>query len=106
MSTTRRSKLTRIMKIDQTRHSIESNIKYRKMRNNLKILESNVFGSRYIRIGSPENLERMIELRRYSEEMDDVIQGYKDGLEKYEDRLEQLNLEKKQLQNELFPFKN
>ena len=91
MSTTRRSKLTRIMKIDQTRHSIESNIKYRKMRNNLKILESNVFGSRYIRIGSPE--------------MDDVIQGYNDGLEKYEDRLGKLNREKKQLQNELFPFK-
>ena len=65
-------------------HSIGSNVKFRKMRNNLKILESKAFGSRYIRIGSPENLDRMIELRRYSKEMYDLIQGYKDGLEKYE----------------------
>ena len=79
-------------------HSIDSNVKFRKMRNNLKILESKVFGSRYIRIGSPENLDRMIELRRYSEEMDDVIQRYKKGLEIYEDRIEILNLEKKLLQ--------
>ena len=52
---------------------------------------------------SPENLERMIELRRYSKKMDDVIQGYKKGLEIYEDRIEILNLEKKMLQKKLFP---
>jgi hypothetical protein len=91
------------MRIEQILKSIDSNVKYRKMRNNLNILENNRFGSRYIRIGSPENLERMIELRRYSEEWDDLIQGYKNGLEKYEDRLEKLNLEKKQLQKDLFP---
>jgi hypothetical protein len=75
------------------------------MRNNLNILESKVFGSRYIRIGSPENLERIIELRRYSKEMDDLILRYKKGLEKYENRIEKLSLEKKQLQEELFPIK-
>jgi hypothetical protein len=91
------------MRIEQILQSIDSNVKFRKMRNNINILESNRFGSRYIRIGSPENLERMIELRRYSKEMYDLIQGYKAGLEKYENRIEKLNLEKRQLQKELFP---
>ena len=91
------------MKIEQILQSIESNLKFRKMRNNLNILESNRFGSRYIRIGSPENLERMIELRRYSKEMYDLIHRYKNGLEKYENRIEKLNREKKQLKKELFP---
>ena len=91
------------MKIDLILQSIESNFKFRKMRNNLKILESKAFGSRYIRIGSPDNLERMIELRRYSEEMEDVILGYKEGLKVYENRIINLNREKRLLQKELFP---
>jgi hypothetical protein len=91
------------MKIEQALQSIDSNRKFRKMRNNLNILESKAFGSRYIRIGSPENLEKMIELRRYSEEMYEVIHRYKEGLEKYENRIEKLNQEKTLLQKELFP---
>ena len=102
---TRRSRLMRIMEIDQNLHTIESNVMFRKMRNNLNILETKTFGSRYIKIGSPENLENMIELRRYSKEMDEVILGYKKGLEKYEDRIGKLHSEKKQLQNELFPIR-
>jgi hypothetical protein len=93
------------MAIEQKVHSIKSNIKYKELQNNLKILETNVFGSRHIRIGSPENLEKMLELRRYSEEMDDVILRYKKGLDIYGDRIETLNLEKKLLQKELFPIK-
>jgi hypothetical protein len=93
------------MRIEQILHSIDSNKKFRKMRNNLNILESKTFGSRHIRIGSPENLDRMIELRRHSVEMADVIQGYKEGMEKYVNRIEKLNLEKNQLQKELFPIK-
>ena len=101
----RRSKLNRIIRIEQMLHSIGSNVKFRKMRNNLKILESKAFGSRYIRIGSPENLDRMIEIRRYSKEMDDTILGYKKGMKIYERRIEKLNKEKKILQKELFANK-
>ena len=93
------------MRIEQILQSIYSNVKFRKMRNNLNILESKTFGSRHIRIGNPENLEKKIELRRYSKEMHDVIQRYKEGMEKYENRIEKLNQEKKQLQKELFPIK-
>jgi hypothetical protein len=95
----------RIMEIEQRLHSIESDPKFREMRGNLKILETNVVGSRHIRIGSPENLERMIELRRHSDEMNNVIQRYRKGLEKYENKIEKLNMEKNQLRKELFPIK-
>jgi hypothetical protein len=102
---TRRSRLKRIMEIEQRLFSIESDSKFRKMQDNLKILETNVVGSRHIRIGSPENLERMIEFRRHSEEMNEVIQGYKENLEKYENIIFKLNREKEQLQKELFPIR-
>ena len=59
------------MRIEQMLHSIDSNVKFRKMRNNLNILESKAFGSRYIRIGSPENLERMIERARQGARQND-----------------------------------
>lgn len=93
------------MEIEKRLFSIESNSKFRKMQNNLKILETNVVGSRHIRIGSPENLEKMIELRRHSDKMNDIIQEYKEGLEKYENLIGELNREKEQLQRELFPMK-
>jgi uncharacterized protein YukE len=45
----------------------------------------------------------MVELRRNSKEMDDLIQRYKNNLEKYKTRIDNLNKEKSQLQRELFP---
>jgi hypothetical protein len=93
------------MEIEQKLHSIEFDSKYNEIQNNLKILESNNFRSRHIRIASPENPDKMIELRRHSQEMDDAIRGYKKGLEIYEDRIKILNQEKKILQKEMFPMK-
>jgi hypothetical protein len=93
------------MEIEKRLFSIESDSKFRKMQNNLKILETNVVGSRHIRIGSPGNLDTIIEFRRHSEEMNKVIQDYREGLEKYENVIEKLNREKEQLQKELFPIR-
>ncbi|TRO54365.1 hypothetical protein E2P71_04285 [Candidatus Bathyarchaeota archaeon] len=95
----------RIMEIEKKLHSIENDPKFREMKDNLKTLESNVIGSRHVRIGTPENLDQMVELRRNSEEMDSLIQRYKDGVEKYQIRIDQLSKEKQQLQKELFPIR-
>lgn len=95
----------RIMEIEKKIHSIENDPKFREMQDNLKTLESNVVGSRHVRIGTPENLDSMIELRRNSVEMSDLIKRYKDGLEKYETRRDLLSREKQQLQKELFPIR-
>ena len=93
------------MEIEKKLHSLENDPKYREMLSNLKVLESAVVGSRHVRIGSPENMDQMIELRRDSAEMNDVIKRYRDGVEKYQIRIDQLNREKNQLQKELFPMK-
>lgn len=92
----------RIMEIERKVHSIENDPTYREMKQNLKTLETNPIGSRHVRIGQPENLSNMVELRRNSEEMDDLIKRYKEGVEKYQVRIDKLNQEKRKLQKELF----
>ena len=91
------------MEIEKRVHSLENDPKYREMLDNLKTLETNAIGSRHVRIGTPENLDNMIELRRNSQEMDDLIKRYKENVDKYQIRIDKLNREKKQLQRELFP---
>jgi len=103
VSSTRRSSLMRIMEIEKRLHSLENDPKYMELQKNLKTLESGTIGSRHVRIGTPENLDRMVELRRNSEEMEDLIQRYRESLAKYQNRIEQLKNEKQQLQKELFP---
>ncbi|MGW8181462.1 MAG: DUF496 family protein [bacterium] len=95
----------RIMEIEKKLHSLENDPKFREMQDNLKTLQSNVIGSRHVRIGTPENLDQMVELRRNSDEMTDLIQRYKDGVDKYQIRIDQLSKEKRELQKELFPIK-
>ena len=103
VSSTRRSSLMRIMEIEKRLHSLENDPKYMELQKNLKTLESGTIGSRHVRIGTPENLDSMIELRRNSDEMEDLIQRYRDTLAKYQNRIEKLNKEKQQLEKDLFP---
>jgi len=91
------------MEIEKRVHSLENDPTFREMLDNLKTLETNAIGSRHVRIGTPENLNNMIELRRNSQEMDDLIKRYKENVDKYQIRIDKLNREKKQLQRELFP---
>ncbi len=93
------------MEIEKKLHSLENDPKFREMQDNLKTLQSNVIGSRHVRIGTPENLDQMVELRRNSDEMTDLIQRYKEGVDKYQIRIDQLSKEKRELQKELFPIK-
>lgn len=91
------------MEIEKRLHSLENDPKYMELQQNLKVLESGTIGSRHVRIGTPENLDSMIELRRNSDEMEDLVQRYRDTLAKYQNRIDHLNKEKQQLQKELFP---
>jgi hypothetical protein len=96
----------RIMEIEKRLHKLENDPKYVEMRENLKSLESSSSGSRYVRIGTPENLNNLIELRKNSKEMDDLIQRYKDNISKYQAKIEELLIEKQKLHKELFANKN
>ena len=92
------------MEIEKKVQRIESDPKYREMKQNLKTLETNPVGRRHVRIGTPENLESMVELRRNSVEMDDLIKRYRANVDKYQIRIDKLNQEKLQLRKELFPI--
>ena len=94
----------RIMEIERKVHNIENDPKYRAMKQNLKTLETNPIGSRHVRIGIPENLSSMVELRRNSVEMDDLIERYKTNVDIYQVRIDELNHEKSKLRKELFPI--
>jgi len=85
------------MEIEKRVHSLENDPTFREVLDNLKTLETNAIGSRHVRIGTPENLNNMIELRRNSQEMDDLIKRYKENVDKYQIRIDKLNREKKQL---------
>jgi uncharacterized membrane protein YfbV (UPF0208 family) len=91
------------MEIEKRLHSLENDPKYMELQQNLKTLESGTIGSRHVRISTPENLDSMVELRRNSDEMEDLIQRYRDTLAKYQNRIDLLNKEKQQLEKELFP---
>lgn len=91
------------MEIEKRLHGLENDPKYMELKKNLKTLESGTIGSRHVRIGTPENLDNMVELRRNSDEMEDLIERYRVNLAKYQNRIDQLNKEKQQLERELFP---
>ena len=93
----------RIMEIEKRLHGLENDPKYMELQKNLKTLESDNIGSRHVRIGTPENLDRMIELRRNSQEMEDLVKRYKETLSKYQNKIDKLTIEKQQLERELFP---
>lgn len=93
----------RIMEIDRELQRLENDSKYRDLRKNLKTLESSAVGSRQVRIGTPENLDRKIELRRNSPEMEDLIKRYREQLQEYQEKIDKLYHEKKALEKELFP---
>jgi len=92
------------MEIEKKVQRIENDPKYREMKQNLKTLETNPVGSRHVRIGTPENLDNMVELRRNSVEMEDLIKRYRVNVSKYQIRIDRLNQEKLQLRKELFPI--
>jgi hypothetical protein len=91
------------MEIEKRLHGLENDPKYMELQKNLKTLESDNIGSRHVRIGTPENLDRMIELRRNSQEMEDLVKRYKETLSKYQNKIDKLTIEKQQLERELFP---
>ena len=103
MSSGRKSILAKILKIDEEIIEISSDKKYRKLKKNLRALENTRVRSRIIRIASPSDLEREIELRRNSPRLRKIIKEYRARVEEFRSRLAQLHRERSQLKRELFP---
>jgi len=102
MSSTRRTNLNRIMQIEQEIKNITTNTKYQQILKNIKIMDTLTVGSRNIDVGSPEDMDRTITVRRRSQEAKDVAETYTLNLQKYSIRLQNLRNEKAALEKQLF----
>jgi hypothetical protein len=101
MVSSRRIILGQIMRIEKKIQKINKSYNFKKINENIKILESKR-GSRSIQVNSPENYDSTIELRRNSERAQEIAENYKDQRRKYMDRLESLEVERARLKKELF----
>lgn len=94
--------LNRIIQIEQEIRRINVDKEYRQILSNMEILEDLATGSRDIDIGSPDDMDRIITVRRRSEEAREVVKSYEHKLEKYSSRILTLRREKAGLEKQLF----
>ncbi|MBN1682892.1 hypothetical protein JW865_04995 [Candidatus Bathyarchaeota archaeon] len=103
MDSERRGLLLKLLDIEKAINDIELSTNFRKLKKNLKNLESFGGGSRKVRIDSPDNMEETIEFKSNSADMKITIEKYKENLDKYVKRLNLLYEEKSNLKKQLFP---
>ena len=94
--------MIKIMKIDDEISRIKSDSTYRRVMRNLRMLKEARTGGRLIRVRSPDDIDRFIEVRRNSEEMKEVLSKYEDMNEGYTQRVRNLAKEKAELEKILF----
>ncbi|MBC8551728.1 MAG: hypothetical protein H8D23_18940 [Candidatus Brocadiales bacterium] len=98
---TRRSVLTRIMEIETQVKNMVLDDKFNRVKDNIRILkDTSFFGD--IRVHNPNNIDSMIEVRRNSVKSRQCLEIYEKMAHEYEERINNLNNEKKKLQTELF----
>jgi hypothetical protein len=102
MASSRKSTLIKIMEIDDEINRIKSDSTYRRVKRNLRILKEARTGGRLLRVRSPDDIDRFIEVRKNSEEMKEVLSKYEDMVEDYTKRVRNLAKEKAELEKILF----
>jgi hypothetical protein len=102
MASSRKSTLIKIMEIDDEINRIKSDSTYRRVKRNLRILKEARTSGRLLRVRSPDDIDRFIEVRKNSEEMKEVLSKYEDMVEDYTKRVRNLAKEKAELEKILF----
>jgi hypothetical protein len=88
------------MEIEKEIQEIKKSQDFKKINENIQILESNS-GSRSIRVESPGSDEKIM-LRRNTDEAKEITRSYQDMRKAYIDKLRELEHEKTRLKRELF----
>jgi len=73
-----------------------------KIKKSLKKIERINFGSRLIRVPSPDDLEKDIEIRKRSKEMAFIKERYRERLVEFDEKLVSLHKDRKNLVKQLF----
>jgi len=102
VSSSRRTNLNRIMQIEKEIKNINTNKEYQQILRNMEIMDNLTVGSRNIDIGSPDDMDKIITVRRRSEDAKEVEKSYKLKLQKFSSRIHELRNEKVSLEKQLF----
>ena len=102
MSSSRRTNLNRIIQIEREIKNFNTNKEYQQILRNIDIMDDRTTGRRNIDVGSPDDMDKIITVRRRSEEADEIIKSYQLKLQKFSSRIQTLRNEKATLEKQLF----
>jgi hypothetical protein len=102
MDSSRRTSLNRIIEIEKEIKDISLNKEYRQILRNIEIIGTLTVGSRNIDIGSPDDMDRIITVRKHSEDADEIETSYQLKLQAFSSRIQKLKKEKDGLEKQLF----
>ena len=101
----RRSILQEILENDAHINTMRRDPVYARIKNNLDKLEKRRFGSVTVNIPSPDDPEKIVEVRCNSPEMREIILKYKEMRAEFDDQIGELLIRKTSLQEQLFKNK-
>lgn len=94
--------LEEILRIEGEINQIRKNSSYMKIKKSLKKIERINFGSRLIRVPSPDDLGKDIEIRKRSKEMAAIKERYRERLVEFDEKLNSLFRDRKNLERQIF----
>ena len=90
------------MRIEDQINSLRRDYTYLKIKSNLDYLETKRFGRGTVSVVSPDNVDNSLQLMNNSELMRETITRYRDILDGFDVKMDDLHAEKARLQEQLF----
>jgi hypothetical protein len=100
--TNRRSILQEILDIDAQLNRVRRDPAYVMIKRNLGKLEKRRFGSVTVNVPTPDDLEKMVEIRVNSSEMREITSKYREMRAEFEVQISEILIRRASLQRELF----
>jgi len=98
----RTSMLKEILEVEAEIKQIRGTPTYMKIVQNLKRLNRMSFGNPVMTIPSPDDLNRNLEVRKHSKEINEIMYRYEERLLEYEKKIKDLRKRRKNLEKQLF----
>ena len=97
----RNNYLLRVLEIESKIKDIEHGEEYLRVKREIKVLENARTSSGKIIVSSPEDVSKLIELRKNSVDVKEYLNTYRGKMRSISDRIDSLNIEKSNLKKEL-----
>jgi hypothetical protein len=94
--------LNEIIRIEDQINTLRRDYTYLKIKSNLGYLETKRFGRGTVSVVSPDDVENSLEIKNNSELMRETITRYREILDGFDVKMDDLHAEKARLQEQLF----